>query len=366
MRPEEQLLSGTARQRLDEDALERVAAICRARELDWERFRELACRHDVAPLVFARLSEVGQGVTGMPAATSTLFQRHRLEAWATYQRLCENVRRVLAACRAHGVETMLVKGAAIGQRVYDEPWSTPSRDADMMARGRIADYALPVRADVSSAVRAVEGIEWEWGAHHDIDMNGILPISFAAIWKAAEPLDFQGQPAFVMSIEDMLITASVQCCRRRFRRLKNLVDVGEIVDRFPRIDWTRVAERSCDQQCNYIVFAALKALSRRLDRAVPEEVLQMLRVPRSRQLLIARLVDAVSFRSPGQTSFTMASLFGLLLPYSTYRPEQFWRHLQLLRRGGRSARHAARLRASRDLRGGRPRKAAGRPGGRPA
>jgi len=132
-------------------------------------------------------------------------------------------------------------------------------------------YALPVLTGIQGSAFAASavaltlystaylaeiyrsGIECDLPGHHDVDMNGVLPVRFDRIWEAARAVDFHGQEAFVMAPEDLLLSLCINSCRKRYFRLKHLFDIAETVHRLD-LDWNR--KRSAEY------FARLRTTSR--------------------------------------------------------------------------------------------------------
>ena len=215
---------------------------------------------------------------------------------------------------------MLLKGAALDLLVYAEPWVTVSRDTDLLVRPLPGFQAGPEERELRSALYR-EGIECDLNRHHDVDMNGVLPIPFARIWQDARPIDFRGQAAWVMSPEDLLISLCINSCRKRFRRLKGLFDIAETVRRMD-LDWHGVAEKARAYRCGGIVLSALFATAETVGlpercRLADLETLDW-RLSPGRQALLRKLVRGFAERASaalaGDTGARSAGI-SVLLPY---------------------------------------------------
>jgi hypothetical protein len=78
----------------------------------------------------------------------------------------------------------------------------------------------------------LHGFEYDFFEHHDVTMNGVLPVDFQAIWQEAVAVDYRGERTLVMRTEDLLLAVCINACRKRFFRLKSLFDIAEIVDEY--------------------------------------------------------------------------------------------------------------------------------------
>ena len=265
--------------------------------VDWDRVAAVAESHGVAPIV---------GVNLKLASLERAFYENVLIKAQEAERVSQGIARL----REAGYQVMLLKGLALELLVYREPWVTTSKDADLLLRPgrRLAADEREVRRSLYRS-----GIECDVGRHHDLDMNGVLPVRYDRIWAAARRVDYHGQEAFVMSNEDLLISLCVNSCRKRFFRLKHLFDIAETTRRLD-LDWDRVALRAREDRCEAIVSTALHVAAETLGCPVPD-----LKVPRLQRVLIARWLRRGS----------LASQPPAWLPYASYRPEQALRSLRV-------------------------------------
>lgn len=307
MTKEDRVLFAAARQDFREEHRLAVEALA---PFDLEKLAAIAESHGVAPIVGANLKAEN-------------LQRAFYENVLIKAQEAERVARGIARLREAGYQVMLLKGLALDLLVYREPWVTVSKDADLLLRPepgrRLADDEREVRRSLYRS-----GIECDLPGHHDVDMNGVLPVRFDRIWAAARAVDFHGEEAFVMAPEDLLLSLCINSCRKRYFRLKPLFDIAETVHRL-ELDWDRLAARAREDRCEAIVYTALHVARETLGCEVPDllpDLLPDLGLPRLRMLLIRRLVarwlrrGALDSRPPAW------------LPYASYRPGQALRSLR--------------------------------------
>jgi hypothetical protein len=292
---EDRVLFAAARQDFREEHRSAVEAMA---PFDLEKVAAIAESHGVAPIVGANLKAEN-------------LQRAFFENVLIKAQEAERLAQGIARLREAGYQVMLLKGLALDLLVYREPWVTTSKDADLLLRPepgrRLADDERAVRRSLYRS-----GIECDLLRHHDVDMNGVLPVRFDRIWAAARAVDFHGQEVFVMSPEDLLISLCINSCRKRFFRLKYLFDIAETVSRL-EIDWDRLAVCAREDRCEGIVYTALHATAETVGCELPDGVLESLGVPRFRALLVRRLV--ARFLRHG----SLGSPPSPLLPYASYR-----------------------------------------------
>ena len=306
MRAEDRVLFLAARQDFREEHRAAVEALSSVdwEPARWERLAAVAESHGVAPIVGANLK--------LERLERAFFENVLIKAQEA-----ERLARGIARLREAGYQVMLLKGTALDLLVYREPWVTTSKDADLLLRPerRLAEDEKAVRRSLYRS-----GIECDVPRHHDLDMNGVLPVRYDRIWAAARRVDYHGQEAFVMANEDLLISLCINSCRKRFFRLKHLFDIAESTRRL-ELDWDRLAARAREDRCEGIVYAALHVTRETLGCRVPD--LGILRVPRLRAAVIRRLAARHLRRG------SLAASPPAWLPYASYRPEQALRSLRI-------------------------------------
>ncbi|MES1211160.1 MAG: nucleotidyltransferase family protein, partial [Acidobacteriota bacterium] len=298
--------------------------------INWINLAATAERHGVLPIVGANLRRCDPAVLQLPASLAERLETAVFENALLKERDAMHLAEALARLRAVRLEAMLLKGAALDLLVYAEPWVAVSRDTDLLVRPLPGFQAGPEERELRSALYR-EGIECDLNRHHDVDMNGVLPIPFARIWQDARPIDFRGQAAWVMSPEDLLISLCINSCRKRFRRLKGLFDIAETVRRGAdpawEIDWERLARKARDYRCEGIVFAALLTAAETVGCGLPDGHLETPGPLGSLSPIRAGLLRGLVARALRTGSLDRPEAGGLLLSYASYRWGQAWRSL---------------------------------------
>jgi len=177
--------------------------------------------------------------------------------------------------------------------------------------------------------------EYELFTHHDVTMNGILPIDFGSIWSRAQPISLGGQSAWIMAPPDLLIAACINSCRKRYFRLKSLLDIAEIIGSHPEMAWSQVVALSHRYRCRYIVYTALFITRQLLDCPIPDTVLRDLDVSLLRARIIRNLIQRLSLRAFTLRHSGIAVLgrrvdWPLILPYATLSWTQVIRRLHFV------------------------------------
>jgi hypothetical protein len=323
--PEDRLLCLCTRQELLPAHQEGAEWLARTRSIRWDRFVATAERHAVLPIVGVNLRRCD---LELPEALVERLETALFENAALKERDADRLAAGIARLREVELDAMILKGMALSLSVYQEPWVVTSQDIDLALR------PWPGWRKGKGEERKVRwalythGIECDLDGHHDVTMNGVLPIDFRRIWREARPVLFRGVDAWVMSPEDQMIALAVNGCRKHYFRLKALFDVAETLRRGPALDWARLGTLARAGRCEGIVYAALVAARETLGAELPlpeDMALEALGLSARRAALLRRLIAAFlrfgSFVEPGPRSRALS----LALTYASLRPAEAWK-----------------------------------------
>lgn len=332
MLPELELLFTCVRQHLRPEQAQHLLQLCAQHAIDWPFVYRVAAQHGVAPLVFVNLQKVGLAALHLPPAIVTQFSQLTYSAIATKAGIARKLTAVLAFLAEHGQSVMLIKGIALDHLLYQQPWYV-LHDVDLIFSSKRTELAPATVAAIDRFFWDLPGFEYEFYAHHDVTMNGVLPVDFGQIWRDAQPIEIAGQVAYVMCAEDRLLAACINACRKRFFRLKSLLAVAELLSSPLRPTWPRLIQKAVAYDCGSIVYAALRMTKATLGCALPDDLAAQLGIHPVRALLINGLIRQLA-SSPARWLSGGGQLEqrlwdgALLLPYASYRGYQFiglWR-----------------------------------------
>ncbi len=320
MTPEDQILALCARQDFTPEHQRAAAEIGRG-PLRWDRLLTTAEAHGVLPIVGANLRRCE---IPLPPEIAGRLELAVLENAALKERDADRLASGLADLRQVELEALLLKGSALDLLVYDEPWVAVSRDIDLALRPTGPGWAKGKgrEKEVRWALYS-HGVECDLEGHHDVTLNGVLPIDFKRVWRNARPIVFRGQPAWVPSPEDLLISLGVNACRKHFFRLKGLFDLAETLRCGGPFDPLRLGTLVREGRCGAVVAAALLAARDLLGADLPPEILSALGVSRPRAGLLRFLISA--FRRWGSFAGPSPRLFGQALVLASLEPAELLR-----------------------------------------
>jgi hypothetical protein len=334
MKSEDQLLFACTRQNFLERHQQRVLALCRTKTINWAVVYTTAQLHGVGPLVYINLSQCPRASLGLPSEIGDQLSRRVAENMLLKEWLAEKLSQGVAFFHRRAIDVMLIKGAALDVLVYNAPWYTVPYDLDLVIRPSRAEVSNQAQKEIRTFFHR-SGIEYDYFEHHDVMMNGVLPIDFHRIWADATQTEVQGYPVWVMSPEDMLISLCVNSCRKRFFRLKSLCDIAETINKYhDHLSWAKLSQKARAYSCEGIVYAALLATIMTVGCDLPANLLDSLNVNPVRAKIIKALSQRISLSA--FSSLSSENVFGrnfdlsLMLPYSIYHWDQIWRKMRFV------------------------------------
>jgi hypothetical protein len=339
MKPEDLLLFACTRLSFGDEHQEAFAAVCANHQIRWDVVCATARSHGVAPLLYRNfLRRPGL----VPQDVLSEFKDAYVHGVAVKEQMARHLEEALERCGSLNIDVMLIKGVALDILVYDSPWDTLSQDIDLVLRAGSPSVSEElVRQTAESIYADIENVEADYFEHHDVTFNRTIPVDFKIIWGDAFRSIFRNHPVYLMSHEDMFIAICINSCRKRYFRLKSLLDIASIVERFYlTLNWQTVVTKASVYECSDIVYAALRATQQTVGCRVPPEVLSGLDVPMLRRTVIEFLVHRTSFVSledlySGRKFLGRTLALSVLLPYSTYRQQQIVRRIGFLVRYSR-------------------------------
>ena len=366
LQPEERLLLGCLCQEISAEDANAISRDLRGVAIDWQLVEDNAREQGVAPLMFSNLKRCRAAGLDVPPMVLNRFRGAMFTAIKTKEEHGRWLTHVLTYINSQNLDVMLVKGAALDLEVLKTPWHVVSLDVDLLVREHYSDLPEEVCEPIWD-FNSQGPLECDFGTHHDLSIDELLPIDYTRLWADAKRVDLDGRSAWVMSPEDMLVTACTDACRKRFFHLKNLFNLRAILDRFDNLDWDRVATIAQAQRCTGIVYAALWSARLATGAEVGADLLPWLRL-RWRGRLIRWLAARRSFTPVTRRSVVRQKDFSLinkrvfefsnlslLLVYTAYSPRQVWHRLRWLSRkpeankpGMFTQKHAERARKSVD------------------
>jgi hypothetical protein len=247
-----------------------------------------------------------------------VFRGFRRRSWSRNQVLFHEASAAVTALRGAGLETMILKGAALAVRYYEDPGLRPMDDVDLLVRpegflpatrqleelGWIPRARLTgLAAEARFRTRAVHFMS-RGGGRLDLHAH-VLPQAPAAgadraCWKAAIAARLEGAETLVLDPADQLLHVLVHgLAWNEIPSLRWVADAALTLRKTPGLDWDRLLGQARGRENVLALREALGYLRGLLNIPVPRGVLLSLdRTPVSRR---ARREFRISARPPGLT-----------------------------------------------------------------
>lgn len=329
MKPEDKVLFACARQNFQEIHQHMVADLCRRYEINWEAVFNTADLHGIAPLIYVNLRQVSGQNPGIPAQIMSQLRQCLMHNISHKEYLTTSLSRALSFFNERSIEVMVIKGGALDLLVYDQPYFTVFDDVDIVISVRRAEITDREMWEFREFFHG-SGIEYDFYEHHDVTMNGVLPVDFQRIWQDTAKISFRGQDVWIMSPEDMLISICINSCRKRFFRLRSLCNIAEIIAKYPDLNWAELLHKAYAYDCHLIVYTALLVTTMTIGCQLPAGLLEGLNVNPVRAKIMGYLsrqtsAEAFSLSYSGANKAGRQLGMSLLLPYASFRWYQIWR-----------------------------------------
>jgi hypothetical protein len=203
---------------------------------------------------------------------------------------------VLQSLAAAGIEVILLKGADLRLRLYDDPAIRPMTDLDLLIPRAVLDKARSVLGRLAYRLssdsldprpgfrehfraslhfKKPEQVSLMVDLHWQIEaVANFYRLPYGNLHRQARPLDYQGIPVKVLSPEHLLI----HLCLHNYDELNQalrIVDLGLALQRLP-LDWRLFLAEADRLGCQAPLYLMLDQLARIFPQTVPAEVLTVL------------------------------------------------------------------------------------------
>jgi hypothetical protein len=266
-------------------------------------------RQRLFPLLYARVLSHGLG-EGVPRAVAQLWRQDYLAALQLFLGQERESRQLLGALGDAGIEAILLKGADLRLRLYDDPATRPMADLDLLVApeslGAVRDFLGSLGYTLSmdsinhrpgfreryrvglhfqAAPPAALMVDVHWGLEA---VAGYYRLPWERLAEQAHTLYWEGLTVRVLSPEH----AFMHLCLHNYDEGDNalrLIDLGLALTRLP-IDWQTFIREAAISQCQAPVLRMLRGLEEFLPGSVPSLVLRGLGtyIPRGVERLILR------------------------------------------------------------------------------
>ena len=278
--------------------------------VDWQLVHDLAQRHDLLPLLHDGLNSSGLLDSGAcPPTFLSGLEGRRYATAMTNALFAEERDKISTELESRQIPVMLLKGAVLAERVYDDVSLRPFTDLDLVihpehrqdlkqilqAMGyrhlerekKEEDYYIRTLQPSSGRL-----LRFWIDVHHQMDTNMRRRgrrFPFEEIWRDSQPWlsECCRHPCW----EDILCHVATHASLDSYPRFILICDTDAIVRKREDLDWDRAVDKAQRYHAATDLWIALHLAQSLMDAPVPAAVLDRLRPGAIRQLVIERFLN---------------------------------------------------------------------------
>jgi len=222
----------------------------------WNELLQLAVRHEVAPLVDAGVTAAGAAPP--PAVAQRLrqiargFEIRNDQAW-------EQLRVVISAFNASGVEVLVLKGALFSLRYYRTPGLRPFGDLDILVQESARVRAAEILGGLGYQHATLAGWDhsqylenrlWDFVPETGLKLEvhwALTPTASSiqpdiqGLWQRSQEWECPGGRARAFAVEDQIVQHAIHAAKHQFAiPLRQYADLAVILASAPDLDWSGV------------------------------------------------------------------------------------------------------------------------------
>jgi hypothetical protein len=269
------------------------------RASDWTEILRQAGENGIIPLLYHRLKTVVPAPELPPSAMDALREPAVRSAAQSLQ-IRGELSQMLAALRRQRIAVIVLKGAHLGQVVYESFALRTMCDLDVMVRHGELERAAGVLSELGYAPQYYNVEQVDYARHHHIrpmarpggvrvethwsiaEPSAPFDIDVAAIWQRARPAQIAGVDALVLSPEDLLLHLCLHASfSHQFRvGLRACWDIHEVVRHHrDAIDWDELGRRAQQWRIGKYVYLTLRLVRELLAADIPAAAITSLEPP---------------------------------------------------------------------------------------
>lgn len=307
-REEDRLLLYCCQTEIDESTKNKIIKAGR-KSIDWDILLEKAKKNGVSALIYFKLKENKIDFLDIPSDILEELKRDYYLNATTNALIFEELGKVLRAFRKVGLQVIVLKGAALAEKVYGNIALRPMSDADILVKREDlvnADEQLKMLGynpsdssvdDIDLSSTYLTTLDYRSPAENSPSfhihwhfVNSTIPnesyiknINMENIWEDAEKTKIADVETLVMAPHHLLIHLSEHALRvtHSLSKLSFLCDINQVVNFYRgNLDWDRLIEESFEFKLNRMVYLSLYFTSIFLGTPIAEDVLSRLRPER--------------------------------------------------------------------------------------
>jgi Uncharacterised nucleotidyltransferase len=278
-RPEDVILIACSALEPSAQHRDRLVSICQRAAIDWDVVYHAAVAHKIAPLVHQNLKRFEPLIGALPPRIADDFAQVSRRTSVRNRIVANGIADIAQYFDRRAHDVLLVKHTAYYLKLKSLYDVTMSDDCDLVVRPR-AEAGETDRRPYLWSAHHIPNATWQVidelmvsndprlrllrpeidnRLHHDVVWNGVIPIDFQRIWTDAEAHQIEAKSVYVPDVHDLIVISAVNLFRKPTLRLRNIVEIHELIRAETNFDWNVLAAKVRQYQCDSLVYSALHA-----------------------------------------------------------------------------------------------------------
>jgi hypothetical protein len=307
-REEDRLLLYCCRKDNDRRNRNNIIEIQKSR-LDWDCFLRKARENGISAVVYSKLKEIRKDCPQIP---SFIFRELKKDYFLNATKntfIFEELGKLLETFRNAGLQVIILKGAALAEKIYGNLALRPMTDVDLLVKKKDllrldeqlkilgykpTDISLEDIDFYSTYLTTLDyrslasnspsfHIHWHFVNSTIPNESYIKHIKIEDIWRDAEKTKIADKETLMMAPHHLLIHLSEHALRvtHSLSKLSFFCDIDEAVNYYQeRLDWQKLVKESLKFNLNRMVYPSLYFTAKFLETKIPENVLWKLKPER--------------------------------------------------------------------------------------
>ncbi len=257
------LISCILRSNWDETALESAREIAASDNLDWDNLQRIIDRESLAPLLY----HLSKGKNIVPISVEDKWRNSYYYHGCRNALLLKELAKILDKLRLAGVNTIVLKGAALAELVYGDIAARPMSDLDLLIHPEDLSLTRQILAELGYHPIGVDmqvGFTEEFRNEEIFYQRGLVDTYIDLHWRLIAPIYYQRTfdkdwfwqtslstkvnqtPAMVLGLEAQIVYLCAHLMLHHGgESLLWLYDVAKVIDLYQKeIDWQEIINKT--------------------------------------------------------------------------------------------------------------------------
>lgn len=261
-------------------------------EFNWITFLELSKKHHLTALLAQKIDQYD--IDFIPSVISQALKAQISKNQARSDQLAAEILKILKLLKQNNITAIPFKGPTLAIQLYGNLTARFSRDIDFLVQKHEMTKALEILNTAGYHFQKSKQSPRKEQAYQDYNGQYLmfsgdrsiaiephsmlgpstlaLGVDYQQLWKNQTTLNSEGQTVPSFRLEDLFIILCIHGTKEKWRRLKWIIDIAALIEKYPDLNWNYVIKQSENWGCRRMVFVALSLSQRILNATVPDDI----------------------------------------------------------------------------------------------